>query len=668
MQFPLSEQGGEGVAATGLVAAGDPRVAERVRERIRARFLLVAAVLVPVNAYWVLMSEIVRYAGHPTTISLFYNVIFWLCLLSLGNAGVRRVVPRAALNRSELLGLYVLLGITSGVGGHDTVEVLLPVLAYPAHFANSANNWAQTLLPNLPPWLAVTNKAALDGFYAGHDSVWRAGQWRPWALPLLCWSGFLTLLAWVMLCLNVLLRRRWTADERLEFPLVHLPLALTEPGAPLMRQRGFWLGVIVAAGLQGWNGIAALAPVIPLLPIKAQNFGNLITARPWSAAGWVPVGFYPFAIALGILLPLDMSFSSWFFFLFWKGQSVASVALGLNQIPDFPYTGPQSLGAYLGIAVGALWGVRRHLGRAFGEALFLISPTDAPDDDSPLSCRVAAWGILGGCGALFLFCRLAGLGWPILLGVFAIYFALAVAITRMRAELGVPVHDLHYAGPDVILPKVFGPSNFSDQELSVLSLFWGFNRAYRGLVMPIQMEGFKIAQVARMPSRQLFGVAALGAIVGPVCAMTILLHLCYSYGANAAMGPPNALTIFASEAWNRYDSAIKAPQPPQWGQGAAVLVGMALSLLLNFLRVRVAGFPFHPVGYAVASSWGMTVLWVPMLIAWTVKLLLLRYGGLRSYRAALPLVYGVIVGECVVGSLWTIVGILTDVPTYAFWP
>jgi hypothetical protein len=189
---------GDGGTAAPLQARHSP-----LTERIRARFLLPALILVPVNAYWVLMCEIVRYAGHPTTISLFYNCVFWLCLLILGNALLHRVLPRASLNRSELLGLYVLLGITSGLGGHDTVEVLLPVLAYPAHFANAANNWAQTLLPNLPPWLVVTDTTSLDSFYAGHDSVWRNNQWRAWALPVLCWSGFLTTLVWVMLCLNV---------------------------------------------------------------------------------------------------------------------------------------------------------------------------------------------------------------------------------------------------------------------------------------------------------------------------------------------------------------------------------------------------------------------------------------------------------------------------------
>jgi hypothetical protein len=95
---------------------------------------------------------------------------------------------------------------------------------------------------------------------------------------------------------------------------------------------------------------------------------------------------------------------------------------------------------------------------------------------------------------------------------------------------------------------------------------------------------------------------------------------------------------------------------------------MGFALLLNAVRIRVIGFPFHPIGYAVASSWGMNVLWMPMLLAWVVKVLVLRYGGLGLYRRVLPLCYGVIIGECVAGSLWTIVGILFGVPTYAFWP
>jgi hypothetical protein len=82
----------------------------------------------------------------------------------------------------------------------------------------------------------------------------------------------------------------------------------------------------------------------------------------------------------------------------------------------------------------------------------------------------------------------------------------------------------------------------------------------------------------------------------------------------------------------------------------------------------MAWFPFHPVGYAVSSSWSLSLLWLPLMVAWIVKLCILRYGGLRAYRQALPLFLGVILSECVVGSLWTIYGIATGNPTYAFWP
>ncbi len=37
-------------------------------------------------------------------------------------------------------------------------------------------------------------------------------------------------------------------------------------------------------------------------------------------------------------------------------------------------------------------------------------------------------------------------------------------------------------------------------------------------------------------------------------------------------------------------------------------------------------------------------------------------------RHWLPLFLGVILGECILGSVWTIIGITFDMPTYAFWP
>jgi hypothetical protein len=90
-------------------------------------------------------------------------------------------------------------------------------------------------------------------------------------------------------------------------------------------------------------------------------------------------------------------------------------------------------------------------------------------------------------------------------------------------------------------------------------------------------------------------------------------------------------------------------------------------MLIHAIRGQFLGFPLHPLGYAISSGWSMTWLWPSLLIAWVFKLSILRYGGLPGYRAALPLFYGLILGEFVVGAGWTLVGIARGFQPWAFW-
>jgi hypothetical protein len=104
------------------------------------------------------------------------------------------------------------------------------------------------------------------------------------------------------------------------------------------------------------------------------------------------------------------------------------------------------------------------------------------------------------------------------------------------------------------------------------------------------------------------------------------------------------------------------------GSATAIGVGIAFSLSMLGIRSTFPKWPFHPVGYAVSSSWSMNLLWMPMFIAWVVKGLILRYGGLRLFRLWLPFFLGLILGEYVTGSIWSLGGILTGRNTYVFWP
>jgi len=636
------------------------------------RAVVLALLLMPLNAYWIILMEVTRYSGHPTTISLFFNVVFLLAALIGLNGLLGKITPRLKLTPGELLTAYIMLALASAICGHDMIEVLMPILAHAHYYARPENAWNTEIVPYLKPWLTVSDRQALADFYLGTGTFYTAHNVKAWLGPVLVWTGFLTVLGFMMLCINTLLRRQWTESERLAYPLVALPLEMVNPRTQLFKTKLFWWGVGIAATLELWNGLAFLYPSLPILPLKRhgpmQDLNQYITSPPWNAIGWTPIAFYPFGIALGMLLPVDLLFSAWFFTWVWRAERVFGAAYGYSDIPGFPYVESQSFGAYVGLAVFALWVSRHHFIRIW-QGLF-DRRVNLRDADEPLPYRWAALGLLAGSIALYLFCRAAGMTPLMILLFFLIYFTLAISITRMRAELGPPAHDLHMAGPDSIIPAVSQSSRLARPDMAMFSMFYGFNRAYRSHPMPIQLEGFKIAERIGGRYRALFFAMLLALVFGALCAFWADLDQSYRYGAAEKIAPPNVQLIFGREPWNRMDTWIKSPAPPQqqFNTRIAIGVGFFVTLILNALRLRLAWFPFHPVGYAVSSSWSLSLLWLPLFIAWIVKLVLLRYGGLPVYRQALPLFLGVILSECILGSTWTLIGIALGIPTYAFWP
>lgn len=654
-------------------SAESPQPVPQARTRmVTPRAVVVALLLMPLNAYWVILMEVTRYAGHPTTISLFFNVVFLLTLLIGLNGLVRRAWPRAALQPGELLTVYIMLALASAIAGHDMIEVLTPILAHARYFARPENGWLTDIVPHIPPWLSVTDKRAIEEFYLGTGSFYSPHNLRAWFGPVLWWTGFLSLLCFLMLCINTLLRRQWTESEKLSYPLTALPLEMVSPRTQLFKSRLFWYGVALAGSLELWNGLAYLYPSLPTLPLKRfgpmQDLNQFVTSPPWNAIGWTPIALYPFGIALGMLLPVDLLFSAWFFAWVWRAERVVGAMYGYSEIPGYPYVEHQTFGAYIGLAVFALWVSRGHFIRIW-HGLF-DRRVNLRDAEEPLPYRWAVAGLVVGSVAVFAFCRACGMTPWVIAVFFLIYFTLAVSITRMRAELGPPAHDLHMAGPDSILPAIQRSSSMARPDLAMFSMFYGFNRAYRSHPMPIQLEAFKIAERTGARYRPLFFAMLLAVVFGALCAFWADLDQAYRAGAAEKIAPPNVQLIFGREPWDRMKGWIAAPSPSQqqFNTKAAIAVGFFLTLLLNALRLRIAWFPFHPVGYAVSGSWSLSLLWLPLLIAWVVKLLILRYGGLKMYRQALPLFLGVILGECVLGSLWTLIGIGLGIPTYAFWP
>jgi hypothetical protein len=124
---------------------------------------------------------------------------------------------------------------------------------------------------------------------------------------------------------------------------------------------------------------------------------------------------------------------------------------------------------------------------------------------------------------------------------------------------------------------------------------------------------------------------------------------------------------FATEGYHRLNGWLATPTEPSLPGAYATGIGFLFSVGLLIARVRWAGFPLHPVGYAVTSWWALHLFWLPILIAWLAKSLVLRYTGLAGYRRSLPFFIGLIVGEYAVGTAWQLIGILGGFQAYAFW-
>jgi len=81
--------------------------------------------------------------------------------------------------------------------------------------------------------------------------------------------------------------------------------------------------------------------------------------------------------------------------------------------------------------------------------------------------------------------------------------------------------------------------------------------------------------------------------------------------------------------------------------------------VLGIMRLRFWWWPLHPVGYMVGMSWGANWYWLPFLIGWASKTLVVRYGGLRLYRATVPLATGLIIGDLLNTGVWGLVALAT---------
>ena len=354
---------------------------------LTVRVLFLVLLIAPINCYLLIQMELVRYT-FPTWVVPLSNVIFILAGVLILDRLIRFVVPSLAFRASELLLLYVMLSFATTLAGCDVLQAVLSVLGHAFWFATEENEWKTLLWPHIPDWLTVNDKKALQGYYLGESSFYTNAHLRVWAPVILAWLALFLVLTFIFLCLNTILRRQWADRERLTFPIIQLPLQMTNPALGFFRNKRMWIGFAIAAGISLFNGLSTLYPSIPHIPVTRRFFTFL--DPPLSFYDGVTVAFYPFAIGIMFLMPLDVLFSTALFYFLYRNELALASVYGLDTLPKFPYQDEQAFGAFLGLCVFFLWVGRHHFKRVLLSAFRRQS--DDNDMKEPMRYRTGGVG------------------------------------------------------------------------------------------------------------------------------------------------------------------------------------------------------------------------------------------------------------------------------------
>ena len=625
---------------------------------------LVALPLIALNTGWIANSEMKTGVTEITISTLFLGVTFLLFLITLVNLLVRRLAGiRVALNQAELMLLYSLLSISSVVAGVGNMGFFLPFLSNPFYYDNNNNGWRE-LWHLLPSYIGPRDPAVLKGFYQGNSTFFQPHIMQAWALPLSVWGAFFLVLLWTTLCLAVIVRRRWAEEEHLPFPVIALPLEMTREGAPIYRNKLLWVGFAFPFLSHSINSLASIYPSVPSFPINSAR--DMTGGLPFPLNALDPMfgGIHAAGIGFGYLINTDVLFSLWFFYFvrkafnFWAVSEDWRNSTGGGQFGDgaaqFPYTSYQAWGAWLALGLAVLWQGRSYFQGYFQRAL--RGDPDGQERTEPMSARMAVLGFVVGFLALCAFVWSSGGSFWLPLAFLGIYVVILLALSRLQAETAVLSPYLAWIDPQSILTTIGGTTNFGVMDKVHMGMLSWFNSDYRAASLPHQLQAFVGQKRAGGAMRGVPAALMVAALVALVFALLWDLQLYYVNGA--ATGHVNQWRVSEGSApWESVQKWLQHPKAPDHTAVFGMIAGAAMTGALALMRARFVSFPLSPTGYVLNTSWANDLFWLDMLIAWACKSLLLRYGGIKVYRQMLPLFLGLILGDFVTGSIWSLVGV-----------
>lgn len=490
---------------------------------------------------------------------------------------------------------------------------------------------------------------------------------------------------------------------------------------PLFRKRSFWVAALSVLALHSLTGLQQYYPdSVPAIPLS-WALGRFFTEQPLNfLPGHIHTGRL-FFIFLGVayFMPNRIGFSVWAFVVGYAAYTVIGHAYAppfyWNTVRDHRVGGMLALFAgYVWLGRGHWWTVIRSLfwnepvralaaaGTAgspvrtdrflaafalVASALFALLLAATADlgvwaalagvflfvtltallrvSDSPETQRnkISGWMYFAGCLGMF--------GWFVWVGVtppwalfFVAYASITVfIITRIVAETGMPfirldggyqVSLVRMAPFDWLTPAVLYVSYF------IVILFQHASRV-SAAVLAIHAIGMDREATPRRETSVAFICVAVLLIGFVVCGA---VHLMCGYHHSVSLdGLERPISSWGVGRLSDANSALLEYQrgeiiQPPYNQVGHLIFGAALAVVLQILCMRTPRWPLHPIGLLMVHTFYSNNAWVSIFLGWLLKVLILRYGGVRVYRAAQPAILGLIMGEVFAAVVWGIEPVL----------
>ncbi|MGQ9515158.1 MAG: DUF6785 family protein [Thermoproteota archaeon] len=515
-------------------------------------------------------------------------------------------------------------------------------------------------------------------------------------LPAVMWRFIMfALFSGIMLSISNIIRREWISVEKIPFPYtLAYHSMLTNVEGMVMKEwptkKFFLLGIAAGFLLCFPIGATNLFPWFPDIYSWKSN-----TCGPGSH--WIaPVGMpwhlgmnkHPTTYALFLLVPIHSLFSILFYLLVLEVGLFVSYAMGYyTAMPDLGFCGRNwcaptpyvseplffsiiSAGATIGLFVSTIFQQRNYIAWTLRAAFGSIENKDEIERGEPTTYRTSWISLIIFFILMLIFFMVTGLSpWLSFVVSFAGILTWMV-MAQVWGRVGMAFEPCYDVTPTTIRlmawPTEYNPLIDSMDKAMVPLLsrehIAHFASAGFGGAFYASLLSYKMADLSGIDNRSVLKIIIVSLF--PALFVFLITKAVILPGLLPGTRIGFTESDFSGDIlWNFWNRPVEGPLT----QGALhLLIGFLFMLVGRILYTKFMWMP-DPLVAIVAWGWGISLwgAWVPILVAWIVKTLVLKIGGSKLYESMIvPLASGLILGEVLEVLTLTLLG-LTVVPAQA---